>query len=95
MQSAGQEPRRSLGHSKRQEYYIEKTIHPRQFPAELIERLVLALTQTGDWGLDPFLGVGTSIIAAIRHERRRGGAEIVPRHIEIAKERINQEIDGT
>lgn len=75
--------------------HIEKTIHPCQFPVELIERLVLALTQTGDWVLDPFLGVGTSIIAAIRHERRGAGAEIVPKYIKLAKERINQEIDGT
>ncbi len=75
--------------------HIEKTIHPCQFPVELIERLVLALTQTGDWGLDPFLGVGTSIIAAIRHDRRGAGAEIVPKYVELAKERIDQEIDGT
>jgi adenine-specific DNA-methyltransferase len=75
--------------------HIEKTIHPCQFPVELIERLVLALTQTGDWVLDPFLGVGTSIIAAIRHDRRGAGAEIVPKYVELAKERIKQEIDGT
>ncbi len=75
--------------------HIEKTIHPCQFPVELIERLVLALTQKRDWVLDPFLGVGSSIIAAIRHERRGAGAEIVPKYVELAKERINQEIDGT
>jgi adenine-specific DNA-methyltransferase len=45
--------------------------------------------------MDPFLGVGTSIIAALRHERKGAGAEIVPRYVELAKERINQEIDGT
>jgi adenine-specific DNA-methyltransferase len=75
--------------------HIEKTDHPCQYPVELIERLVLALTKEGDWILDPFLGVGTSIIAAIRHERRGAGAEVVPKYVNIAKERINQELDGT
>jgi DNA modification methylase len=48
----------------------EKTIHPCQFPIELIERFVLALTNEGDWVLDPFGGVGSSLIAAIKHRRR-------------------------
>ncbi|MCS7223927.1 MAG: site-specific DNA-methyltransferase [Armatimonadetes bacterium] len=68
--------------------HIEKTEHPCQFPVELVERLVLALTNEGDWVLDPFLGVGTSIIAAIRHGRRGAGSEIVHRYVELAKERI-------
>jgi adenine-specific DNA-methyltransferase len=75
--------------------HIEKTEHPCQYPVELIERLVLALTRKDDWVFDPFLGVGTTIIAAIRHGRKGAGAEIVPRYIEIAVQRINQEIDGT
>lgn len=75
--------------------HIEKTEHPCQFPVELIERLVLSMTNEGDWVLDPFLGVGTSIIAAIRHNRRGAGAEIVPKYIELAKDRIRQELAGT
>lgn len=75
--------------------HVEKTEHPCQFPVELIERLVLALTHAGDWVLDPFLGTGTSIIAAIRHGRRGAGAEIVPRYVELARQRIEQEIAGT
>lgn len=42
----------------------EKTAHPCQFPIELIERCVLALTNENDWVLDPFGGVGSSLIAA-------------------------------
>lgn len=38
--------------------HVEKTIHPCQFPVELIERLVLALTDEGDWVFDPFIGGG-------------------------------------
>lgn len=75
--------------------HVEKTEHPCQFPVELIERLVLSLTNEGDWVMDPFLGTGTTIIAAIRHGRRGAGAEIYPRYIELARERIQQELEGT
>jgi adenine-specific DNA-methyltransferase len=75
--------------------HIEKTEHPCQFPVELIERLVLSMTSEGDWVLDPFLGTGTSIIAAIRHYRRGVGAETFPNYVSIAHERIQQEMDGT
>lgn len=68
--------------------HIEKTIHPCQFPVELIERLVLSLTDPGDWVFDPFIGVGTTAIAALMHGRRAVGAEIIPEYIEIAKERL-------
>ena len=69
--------------------HVEKTGHPCQFPVELIERLVLALTKEGDWVLDPFLGTGTSVIAAMRHKRRGIGAEVLRKYIEIAKSRIH------
>jgi len=69
--------------------HVEKTGHPCQFPVELIERLVLSLTREGDWVLDPFLGTGTSIIAALRHQRRGIGAEVLKKYVEIAKSRID------
>ncbi len=75
--------------------HVEKTEHPCQFPVELIERLVLSMTSEGDWVLDPFLGTGTSIIAAIRHGRRGAGAEIMPKYVELARSRIAQAIAGT
>jgi adenine-specific DNA-methyltransferase len=75
--------------------HVEKTDHPCQFPVELIERLVLSMTNEGDWVFDPFLGTGTSIIAALRHQRRGAGAECVPRYVELAKQRIEQELAGT
>ena len=68
--------------------HIEKTIHPCQFPIELIERLVLALTNEGDVVFDPFMGVGTTAISALIHNRRAFGAEIMPEYVKIAKERI-------
>ena len=36
------------------------------------------MTEENDWVFDPFLGVGTSIIAAIRHGRKGAGTEILP-----------------
>ena len=75
--------------------HVEKTGHPCQFPVELIERLVLSMTQADGWVLDPFVGTGTSIIAAIRHNRRGAGAETQPKYVALAQERIEQEMDGT
>ncbi|HQC42049.1 MAG TPA: site-specific DNA-methyltransferase [Verrucomicrobiota bacterium] len=74
--------------------HVEKTIHPCQFPVELVERLVLSLTNKGDWVLDPYVGVGTSIIAAVRHDRKGMGAEIVPKYLKVAEERIQLEYAG-
>jgi adenine-specific DNA-methyltransferase len=75
--------------------HIEKTEHPCQFPVELIERLVLSMTGEGDWVFDPFLGTGTTIIAAIRHNRRGAGAETVGKYVHLARQRIQEELAGT
>ena len=72
----------------------EKTIHPAQFPIELVERCLLALTNTGDWVFDPYCGVGTSIIASIKHNRRTMGSEKEEKYIEIAKNRIEKYFSG-
>jgi adenine-specific DNA-methyltransferase len=74
--------------------HIEKTEHPCQFPVELVERLVLALSREGDWVLDPFLGVGTSIVAAVRTGRRGIGAEIMKNYLRLARERITLAAEG-
>jgi len=74
--------------------HVEKTIHPCQFPVELIERLVLSMTDEGDWVLDPFLGVGATAIAALMHNRKAIGADIVPEYVEVAKERIRLAEEG-
>jgi len=69
--------------------HVEKTIHPCQFPVELIERLILSMTDEGDWVLDPFIGVGSTAIASLMHNRKTIGADIMPEYIEIAKDRIH------
>ena len=66
----------------------EKTIHPCQFPVELVERLVLSMTNPGDAVFDPYMGVGSSIIAALMHDRVGYGCDNVQEYVEIAPDRI-------
>lgn len=68
--------------------HVEKLDHPCQFPVGLVERLVLALTNKGDTVLDPYMGVGTSAIAALKHKRKAYGCDILPEYVNIAWERI-------
>jgi adenine-specific DNA-methyltransferase len=75
--------------------HVEKTDHPCQFPVELIERLVLSLTKEGDYVFDPFLGTGTSVIAAVKHGRRGAGAEIMAKYAAISRDRIAKALEGT
>lgn len=75
--------------------HVEKTSHPCQFPVELVERLVLAMTDEGDWVLDPFLGVGSTAIAALTHRRRAIGAEIKSEYVRIARQRIRDAERGS
>ena len=72
----------------------EKTIHPCQFPIELVQRCILALTNK-HVVLDPFLGVGSAIIASIMHDRKGIGFEISDEYIDVAKKRITDYLNNT
>jgi adenine-specific DNA-methyltransferase len=73
----------------------EKTTHPCQFPVELVERCVLALTNEGDTVFDPFAGVGSSMIAAVAHGRRAVVSEKDPQYAALARERLDAYVNGT
>lgn len=73
----------------------EKTDHPAQFPIELVERLVLALTDPDDYVLDPFMGVGSSLVAAVLHGRKALGVDNNETYSLIARERIDRLLNGT
>lgn len=73
----------------------EKTVHPCQFPVELVERLVLSMTEKGDAVFDPYVGVGSSAIAALMHGRIAYGCDVEPEYIEIARRRVRALRDGT
>lgn len=69
--------------------HVEKTIHPCQFPVELVERLVLALTDKGGTVFDPYMGVGTAVVGAAMHGRVGYGCDIVEKYVTIAQNRID------
>lgn len=73
----------------------EKTEHPCQFPVELIERLVLSMTNENDIVFDPYVGVGSALCAAVLHKRRGYGSDIMKNYLDIAKNRIKAAADGT
>ena len=73
----------------------EKTIHPCQFPVELVERLLLSMTDARDAIMDPYMGVGSSVIAALMHNRDVYGCDIVPEYVDIARQRVEQLRAGT
>lgn len=68
----------------------EKTIHPCQFPIELAERCVLAFTKKGDAVLDPFVGTGASVIAAVKNNRHGFGIDKEKDFLDLARSRLKQ-----
>ena len=68
----------------------EKTIHPCQYPVELVERCILALTNKGDNVLDPFAGVGSTLVAALKNERNSLGIEMHKQYITVGQTRIKE-----
>ncbi len=73
----------------------EKTLHPCQFPIELVERCVLALTNEDDRVFDPYMGVGSSLVAAVMHNRRAIGCEKEAEYAAIARQRLGDYFNGT
>jgi adenine-specific DNA-methyltransferase len=69
--------------------HVEKMTHPCQFPVGLVERLVLALTKPGDSVLDPYLGVGSTAVAALKNGRHVYGCDNVYEYIQAAEQRIS------
>jgi site-specific DNA-methyltransferase (adenine-specific) len=65
--------------------------HPAQKPVTLLERIILASSNEGDLVLDPFLGSGTTAVAALRKKRRFVGIEADRKWSDIAKERIRSD----
>lgn len=72
----------------------EKTVHPCQFPVELVERCILALTNEKGWVLDPFSGVGSTIIAGLKNNRNAIGIDKDFEYCEIAEKRIIELKEG-
>jgi adenine-specific DNA-methyltransferase len=73
--------------------HVEKTAHPCQFPIELVERLVLSMTNEDDLVVDPYIGVGSAACAAVLHGRRAAGADTDSVYLKIARDRISLALD--
>ena len=73
----------------------EQTIHPCQFPEDMIARIVLATTNPGQTVLDPYMGAGTVAVVARDHARHFLGAECDPRYHAVALRRLRGEPDET
>lgn len=69
-------------------FYKEKRHHPTQKPVKLIERIIYASSDPGMVVLDPFMGSGSTALAALNLERNFIGIEKDPKFVEIANERI-------
>ena len=65
--------------------------HPAPYPVELPERLIHLYTYRQDLVLDPFMGSGTTAIAALRTERNFAGYDTDPDYVAAARRRIDQE----
>jgi len=65
--------------------------HPAPFPVELPERLIHQHTYLGDLVLDPFMGAGTTAVAAVRTGRHYVGYDLDEHYVAAARERIARE----
>ncbi len=62
--------------------------HPAMFPEELAKRVLLLFSFKGDVVLDPFAGVGTTCVAAVKNNRKFLGIDIVPEYCDTARKRL-------
>lgn len=74
--------------------HIEKTDHPCQFPVAIPQRLIRALTEENGLVLDPFMGSGTTGVAALIEGRRFVGAETKKSYFDISLQRIKDAAIG-
>jgi len=71
----------------------EQTIHPCQFPEDMIARIILSTTTKNDLVYDPYMGTGTVAVVAKEHKRIYLGTEIEKKYLDTANLRINNNYD--
>lgn len=67
---------------------VKNPVHPTQKPVKILSHLIKLATNPGDTVFDPFMGVGSSGVAALRLNRRFTGIEIDPTYFQAAEQRI-------
>jgi site-specific DNA-methyltransferase (adenine-specific) len=68
--------------------------HPAPFPEELAYRLVRMFSFTGDTVLDPFMGTGTTLVAAARCDRSSIGVDVEPSYVNMARTRLQAAVSS-
>jgi adenine-specific DNA-methyltransferase len=68
--------------------HVEKTAHPCQYPVALVQRLIKALVKRNGLVVDPFLGSGSSAVAAVLQKCRFVGGDTNSRYVAIARKRV-------
>lgn len=90
----GKNPSDVWGISNVKHNHPEKTEHPCQYPLELCDRLILSLSDSADIVLDPYLGSGTTLISALRNNRRFIGSEINKNYMRIIYKRLEKHLSS-
>ncbi|MED3649967.1 site-specific DNA-methyltransferase [Heyndrickxia sporothermodurans] len=72
----------------------EKTSHPCQFPSVMIERIIKGWSTGDSIVFDPFIGSGTTAVAAVRTGRKFIGFEREQEYVEIANKRLDKEMEA-
>jgi adenine-specific DNA-methyltransferase len=75
--------------------HVEKTIHPCQFPTALVRRLIVALSPQGGLVVDPYLGSGSTSVAALLEGRNFAGSDLEQRYLDVAAQRVKGLADGS
>ena len=70
--------------------YVKTGVHPAQFSAEIPRRLIKLYTFKNELVLDPFVGVGTTAIEAMKLERFSIGVDINVKFLNVARERVQE-----
>ena len=65
--------------------------HPAPYPLELAERLIRMFSFVGDTVLDPFMGTGSTVVAAAKCGRNSVAWEVDPQYFELAQKRIDRD----
>jgi len=91
---AGYNPKDVWSVSRLHRQHGERENHPTQKPLEIVERMVLASCPEAGTVLDPFMGSGTSAVAAARHGRRFVGFELNPDYFRIVEKRVAEARNG-
>jgi len=84
----GYNPKDVWSETRLHRQHPEREDHPTQKPLKIVERMVLASSPRGGLVLDPFMGSGTTAVAALRHGRRFVGFELNRSYFATAKRRV-------